>query len=498
MRPLVSHPISVTLAWLLPAIAALAQPGPIRIFTPITITEAPPAVIIMNPDKATNTSMLRLSNGDSLQGKLLSIDAGKQVRWENPNIRPVMQLSASNISRIRLASPASERPQSNGNCVLRLLNGDQFTGNLVSMDADKLVLDTWYAGQLTLPRKQLRWLRSTQGNSLSYAGPTGMDGWTISASAELADEKVPAWGYSSGVFFARKAGGIARDVKLPDRAALDMDVAWRQYLQLTITIYTDSLQVYRLGSIIGGGMIIGGPGVGNGANAQPGGGFYAIHLNQNGCYLLTVRKNGETSNSPLEMIPGLDQKNRVRIGLRVDKMQKTISLLVDGKVVKTWQEAGEFAGRGTAIRLVQQGVAPLNLSHISIGPWDGVLDKLPGQVSTGTNDFVQLKNQDAFPAALKTIHNGAVVAQTSFGPLKVPMDRITEINLANPGEKAPPPPSGAVKAYFAHTDGSIVCNIEQWDPTKVTVTSPVFGRVQFNPAAFSMLEFTPSPAATPR
>jgi hypothetical protein len=360
---------------------------------------------------------------------------------------------------------------------------------------------------MTFPRKQVRWLRSMQGGACVYQGPSGLDGWTISASLDQGGQ--PAWGYSGGAFFSRQAGGIARDLKLPDRAALDFDVTWKQYLQLTITIYTDSLQVYRLPGFVGGVFFGAGGAVmqqnvlapAQGTNSQPGAGFYAVHLNASGVYLMTVRKNGEVSNTPVEILSGLEQKTRAHISLRVDKIAKTISLLIDGKLAKTWQEKDAFAGRGTGVRFVQQGISPISLGHISVSPWDGKLDtpiaslypddplEKPVLPAAITNDIFQLKNQDSFAGTLQHIRDGALFVKTSFGPLQFPLDRITEIDLAT-GKTAPPAPAaGSVRAFFADTDGRATFQIVEWDQGKVIVTSPVFGRAQFNPAAFSIIDF---------
>jgi hypothetical protein len=465
-------------------------------------------VVIQTNSEA--SSQVKFRNGDSLQGSLLAIDAEKQVVWTNPAIFPSLKFPMSDVTRMRLAPPAGALQRTNtfGNCVLRLQGGDQFTGNLVAMDEDKVLLDTWYAGQMTFPRKQVRWLRSVQGGGYIYQGPNGIDGWTISASVEQGVDQA-AWGYASGAFFSRQAGGIGRDLKLPDRAALDFDVNWKQSLQLTVTIYTESLQVYRLPTLVGG-VIVGGVIVQPNAavqaqttTPQPGAGFYAVHLNANGAYLMTVHQNGDVSNSSMEIIPGLEQKSRAHIALRVDKMEKTISLIIDDKLVKTWQEPGEFAGRGTGVRFVQQGVSPITLSHLTVSRWDGKLDTPPTvaasddiaakPAASATNDVFQLKNQDSFAGTLQNIRDGALFVKTSFGPMKFPIERVTEIDFATLDKAEPPAPADdAVRAFFSDSEGRVTFQILEWDKGKVTVQSKVFGRAQFDATAFSLIEFVPS------
>lgn len=457
-------------------------------------TNAPPAQDTNSAGKTFGAA--RFVNGDTLRGELIAIDAAKRIQWRSPDITSPIEFFATNISSIRLPAASSSEPGQPvpANCYLRLVNNDEFNGRLVSMDADKLVLETWYAGPISFARNSVRWFRLTQGENFLYHGPTGLDGWTVSESAEPVDGE-RAWDYAKGVFFARRGGGIARDFKLPDRAAIDFDATWRDFLQLTITMYTGSLRVFHLGPRAVGGVIVNAPAQQGQAQQPPlqsqtGAGFYAMHLNYNAAYLMTVRKAGEIINSPVEMLTGLEQKNRVRFGIRADKNNKTISLLIDGKHIKTWQEQGEWAGLGTAVRFVQQGQAPLNISNIRVSPWDGSLEKSPivgTNAPSATNDFVMLKNQDSLSGQVKAVDSGKLQVQTSFGELKIPLDRITQIDMAAPSSTTNTGPD-AVRAYFAG-GGSITFKLEEWTDKAVVAGSPYFGKARFNPAAFASIEF---------
>jgi hypothetical protein len=457
------------------------------------------AVAPTNAAKTPVLGMVRFLNGDSLRGETVSIDPSGKVQWTNPDIKSEIEFSLADISLIRL--PASSAPLNNAedNCTLRLMNNDEFRGTLVSMGDDKVVLKTWYAGPLTFSRDSVRWVRLTEGEQFLYHGPTGLEGWTVSESVEPQGEE-GAWGFAKGVFFARRGGGVARDFKLPDRAAIDFDVAWREFLQLTVTIYTESLRVFHLRGASAVGVVI------NGVPqqqppSQAGAGFYALHLNYNAAYLMTVRKSGEIVNSPVEMISGLEQKNRARFGIRADKTQKTISLLLDGRLVKTWQEPDAWAGVGTAIRFVQQGAAPLNVSNIRVSHWNGSLEMPAASTNApgSTNDFIQLKNQDSLAGRIEAVRDGAIVVDSTLGKLNIPLDRVSQFDVAGSASQAPPGNDPLVRAYFAG-GGSITFKLEEWNNRGMLAGSPHFGKAHFNPAAFASLEFNlprQSASATP-
>ena len=435
--------------------------------------------------------VVRFLNGDILHGELVSIDPQKRIHWRNTNVSGIMEFTTGEVSKLRLGPVLPGRAKAPHNCLVRLANNDELLGTLVSLDADKLALQTWYAGQVTFPRKQVKSIRPTEAGRYLYEGPRGLEGWTLS---QTKDDDESAWRYNNGAFLGRRAGAIARDFKLPDKASIDVEVAWRDFLQLTLTIYTESLKVYQLGrAMVGGVLIIPNAAVpANPVPPQEGGGFYALQLNQNTAYLMTVRKNGEIGNSPMEAIPGLDQKSSVQIGLRVSKEKKTISLLVDGVLIKTWQEPQEFAGRGTCMRFVQQGQAPVSLRNIRIGEWDGTIEPPAASVTNATQDFVQLKNQDTLTGTLQSIREGKLSFVTSFGTLDIPMPRVGHIELVTekpaPAKREP----GVIRAYFAER-GRLTFQLEEWRDQQVSGSSPNFGKAQFDPAAFDWIEFNVSP-----
>jgi hypothetical protein len=443
-----------------------------------------------------NSGVVRFLNGDVLHGELVAIDAQRQIRWRNADIKEDFEFDARTITRMRPGERKSSRAKAPFNALLRLANGDELAGNILSLDKDKLVLETWYAGKLTLPRTSVQSMRFLSEGPSLYEGPTGLEGWTLSAAKD--EPGKPPWKYLNGVLYSASAGGIARDFKLPKRASLDVDVAWREFLQLTITIYTTSLKVYSLNRMGMAGIVAAG-GVVPGFDALPpapqeGPGFYAIQLNQNTAYLMTVKTNGQILNTPMEIIPGLEQKNRARFGVRVDKDKKTISLLVDGTVFKTWTEPAEFAGQGTCVRFVQQGQSLMNMSNIKVSDWDGSLVP-PPTLSTNDNpknDFVLLKNQDSLAGTLLAVREGKLSITASFGPLDVPLPRVAQIIFAPEKLARAAPQEGAVRALFADR-GSLTFHVEKCDEKFMTVSSPLFGKAQFDPSAFSLIDFNPDP-----
>jgi hypothetical protein len=469
--------------------------GTLNAAEPTPAPAAPPVAspaLRAAPTNANDGGVVRFFNGDALRGALRSIDTNQQVRWESSLLHAPTEFTVADVARMRFSPLPSPRRRAQADCVVRLINSDELQGHIVSLDARNLVFDTWYAGTLTIPRASVAALRFSETSGFSYEGPTGLEGWTLSESQTNSTGQ--SWGYARGTFYGKRAGGIARDLKLPDRAAIDVDVTWRDFLQLTITIYTESLRVYQLGQLMfagfGQAVLQGGP-----APEQKGAGFYAVQFSMGGTYLMTVRKNGSIANSPIEQVPAFSQKNRARLGLRVDKQQKTLSLLVDGNLIKTWQDSEEFAGVGTAVRFVQQGQAPVNLRNIRVAEWDGsfpnpLADKAPAR----TNDFVSLKNYDSVAGRVQGIRDEAMTLTADFGEVRIPLDRLTDVDFALPVAReartdgAPPAGADLVRAHFAER-GVLTFKLEEWRGNMVVARSPHFGQARFQAEAFSGLDF---------
>src|SRR6202008_3358985 len=121
-------------------------------------------------------------------------------------------------------------------CRLYLLNDDELEGRLTSCDAEKVLLDTWYGGLLTIPRKVVRAIIPVSSNkAVVYEGPTGLEGW-IAGKMANAIANPGNWRYKNGAFYATRPASLARDLKLPDVANIEFDLAWKGMLYLAIAL----------------------------------------------------------------------------------------------------------------------------------------------------------------------------------------------------------------------------------------------------------------------
>jgi hypothetical protein len=455
---------------LLAAIGAAAAPDP----------DPPPATNAPGDD-------LCFRNGDSLYGRLLEIQPGALIRWQHADAEAPIEFKPENVAQIDFAPRPTAAGRAADSCKLWLANGDKLAGNLVSCDTDALVLDTWCAGRLRIARRALQTLAFNPRAPIIFDGPTGLDGWTEGAPVKGMEVDSGRWLYRNGAFYANKSASIARDVKLPDRADLQFDLAWRGQLNLAVALYTDSLQPILLLDK---------------ENGPDFGAFYSLRFSQSAFISLTPIRKKEPLRALGDylIIQALAQKDRLHVALRMNKADRRVALFLDGALVKDWRDPAGFAGDGTGVRFVNNLASSVKISNLRVSKWNGVLEDAGADAADPSHDVVSLESGGKTSGAVASIANGRISLLTTGGATALPLEQASAIEFARYQGQAPAAPAVNTRATFLQ-GGAVTFELLRWRPDGVAAASPDFGRVTFDPAAFSRLQFlspAPGPAAVPQ
>lgn len=422
-------------------------------------------------------------NGDILYGKLLAIPAHGPVRWQHPDAAEPIDFKPESIAQIDFSGHKASPVSANDSCRVSCVNGDSIEGDLVSGDRETVTLETRYAGKLKVARKALQSLALTPHEPVVFAGIDGMEGWTQGSSQSY---NLPAqpfagttgeWAYRNGAFYADKSASIARDLKLPDVADIQFDLAWKGPLNLAIALYTDSLQPIALAQ----------------KEAGPDfGGFYSLRFTYTVTIGLTpIRKKDPIRSLGDLIVPSLNQKDRLHVDVRVSKPAHRVFLYFDGALIKEWNDTNGFAGEGTGVRFVQQGMSGLlKLSNLRVTQWNGILE--PASPPTdGSHDMVSLESGTKISGEIESISNGQVEVKTATGSEQVSLSKITGIEFARLPIEPAKPFAGNVHATLVQ-GGALTLKLLSWHPDAVMVESPAFGKATFDPAAFLRFKFLPA------
>ena len=100
-----------------------------------------------------------------------------------------------------------------------------------------------------------------------------------------------------------------------------------------------------------------------------------------------------------------------------------------------------------------------------------------------------MENGDSLSGKIKGITDGKIIMATAYSDATVPLDQVTEINLASAGAAPAKQRSGDFRASLAG-GGSVTFKLESWDANHtVVVTSPDFGKASFSAGIYRSLQF---------
>ncbi len=431
----------------------------------------------ITPDSVRSADPARIffRNGDVLSGSLNSIEPEREIFWARSDASQPLELTTAAVSGIRFPSSQSENKPAPGLCMFHLVNGDQIEGQFAAIDEQKVSLESSPAGPLKISRAQIETITPIDSRAVRiFSGFTGTNGWTAGKITTVPDYGF--WEYRDGAFYATKAASIARDVKLPDEASIQFDLAWQGTLQEALALYTGYWFPINLA---------------NKDNEPDFGGFYSLRLvDFNGTAALTgVKKTGPLQPFESVPVPQLASKTSAHFEVRVSKPRRLIALLVDGALVKTWTDAGEFVGTGTGIRFVHQGLGSARWSNLVVSEWDGQFEEPPAPAAERKQDTVRLRNGDKIVGAFESIADGKItVAVAGKAKIEVPFARLKQIDLAAKKSSAGEIQTANVRANLLDRQ-SLTFQLERWNTQEVSATHPILGKVTLSPAAFEEIEF---------
>jgi hypothetical protein len=446
------------------------------------------AALAAQASPATNAALdeIFLRDGDSMDGKLLGVDPKGGVRWQNPDVAEPIEFKLDGVAQIRF-QPATEDSSKSAEtelrCKLSLAGGDVLEGTLVSCDRSNLVLRTRYAGALTIARKSVQSVYFAPTTPDIFTQTTG-DGWVQGKAAAAAFSGDPGdWIFRDGAFYASKSASIARDIKLPDSADIQFDLAWSGSLSLSVALYTDSLLPVLLAEK---------------DNAPSFGGFYSLQLVPGPFANLSRVKKKEPYvglDAPVA-VAALGQTNQVHVEVRARKVSSIVTLTVDGALVHEWHDTNGFAGEGTGIRFVHNMGGSVKLSDLRVTPWDGASDQGKENVPAAGQDFAALMNGTTLTGEIVDVKEGKMTLRGKQGQSVVSLGQIRRLTFTGSKEPAANTNSGTVLANLVN-GGRLTFQLDKWSADGVEVRSPAFGAARFSPDAFVRILFSPPGGSSP-
>jgi hypothetical protein len=449
----------------------IAPPGNVKPVAPGNVTIAVPPPTRGGGSNATAVSaapvktedVLKFKNADTLHGALVAANPDDGVRWSREDAKSAISFTLANVSEVSFANVVT--PRAGGpRAVVRLTNGDSLSGELNALTKDALKLQTWYGGELTVKRPMIASVEPGLGTiSVLYAGPNAITEWQQKGGGGGR-----GWSFKKGALVAAGGSGgltVGRDVKLPDMASIECDIAWMGYVNFYMLFYAENFENYY--------------------NSD----CYALQISSGTIYLQRCQRNSGMNNVDQYVnVESLQRKNKAHIALKTNKQKKTVALFIDGAMVKQWTDRSDFNGKGTGIGFVTQG-QPMRVSNIVVTEWDGKLEVDGGGAAKATEeDLVRLVNGDKLSGHLDTIANGQLNFATSYAKLEIPLNRVAEIAMASKTAEKPRRQANDLRAFFVD-GGRLTLSLEKLTPDTLNGGCESFGKASFQRGAFQRLQF---------
>lgn len=400
--------------------------------------------------QTTHSDVLKLNNGDTLTGTINSLD-DTTVSLASPMVVTPLEITSASVSRITFPSQTKDTPFHTER--ITLTNGDTLPCEIISMDAKTLNIATWYAGNFSIPRTQLKTLQFgiTKEKNL-YTGNDAPSKW---------EKKEGLWSLSgTNTYRSRGIGALARKLDLAKNVRFNFDLAWKDTPKFAFRFCAEN----------------------DSHNTKQN--TYEFLFNSAGMQISRYPSSTEPV-APLANIPikpnSISDKS-VNIDIRVNRTDGMISLSVDGETIGTWPDDSPPAD-GSYIVLANNSssknytsVKNLRVFSMSDGSMPRHREKLANTKTDVLVDSEGEKISGNLASITTTETNKRVITLSrKHTPdlLRVPDHRISTLLFATP-EQSPDHPQAAFSAIL-DADGSISLNNPQFLNGKITCQHPILG-----------------------
>ena len=429
---------------------------------------------------------LHFRNGDSLKGHLVSMTPTNGVQWMRPEQKQPIRFSTTNITEIFLgARPAFDATNVPSRTLVRLVNGDELIGGLVSFTNDTLLLDTTYAGHLPIPRKSIAGIHPRAiDESVIFDGIRDLGTWTQGDMSAVTGVPLGRWHFHNGSLFSGAASSAAKNLNLPFEIRMDFDLYWSDLFSLAIGLHTDSLEPISL----------------NARELEPDfSPFYSLSLSPTAIQLRVVPKAGDIRQLGtvfMRLPPGT---NHAPFTIYASKKRNSVSIAASGQLVHDWIDPAGWSAGGKGIRFVHQGYGNVRIANLRITQWDGKTMAPSTIPQNPTVDVLLLNGFSALGGQLTGFTNG-VFHFNSGGQIKqIPFKELTHAALATQGQTSRFPDERHTQITF-NGIGHLTGRLTSWNTQFAVLEVPEIGPVKIRTQALGRIRFPrlPIPPAPPK
>jgi hypothetical protein len=458
--------------------------------------------------------LLQFLNGAVLHGTLKEVDAAHGLRWEHPDAATPFDLMPGHVDFVRF--PQAKSLALTPSCHIRFASGDDLFGSLVSLDGDSLAFNAWFGGSLKIPRTAIQTITFLPKNySIVYEGPEDASDWVVTGlrqtanggsvriingqrfivngaqgiimmnGAQVMQQEDAArggasgptnWTYRDGSFATAGAGLLGRNFNLTGSSTIEFDLSCNGSFSLLLSLYSMALDRVEMNN--------------NSFRFEIDNGQITLFAN-GGADMSNMGIWGAFNPSSRAVtITNFDAHSKpARFTFQCNKDEGSLAVLVDGVLVKRWTDLGGFDDLGTGFVVDNQAAgSTVKLSRFKITRWGGKYEPDIAPVRATNTDMVSFINHDKAGVKVQGITGGNLDVGMGGNILRIPCERVRQIDFAQSSAEAEPRGPWEVRAVFPG-GGSVSFQLERWDDKSITGHSALFGSLAFQPGSIREMVF---------
>jgi hypothetical protein len=394
--------------------------------------------------------LIRFSEGDQLRGKFEGIGKGGVVNWRRDDVDAPVEFKAGGVRHVVLRGGKANPLRTVSH--LGLANGDRLPGTIKSIDADAVVLDTSYAGELRVPRDVVALL------------------------------------------------ALYREACMPQRSVLKFDLAWKSRLGLAVGFHVDFSKPEADGHTPAESRLA--ADVADFARFCGNGYILQLYPNYVMLYRCDVGKDGRPRLERFQsgnLSARMSETGRTSIEIRSNLAQGGFALFINDEFAMQWSEAGMIAGERAATRRTGGGIAfaangenlSMRISDIMVSEWNGMPDSARSMETEDQDVVLMADGVDRYSGKVGRLdESGKLTLEARHGSFAFPLRDVAEIRFAkNRLARKSDEGSAASMVVRLSPIGSITGQPESGNREKIEIRNPLLGVIGLSLESAVMLDF---------
>ena len=357
---------------------------------------------------ASAQDVVTLKNKDTFLGKVIELKDGI-IELTSPHSESPLLIPNDNLKNIQLTNNGNtELPKNTQKVTLR--NGDNFPGELITLDDTNLGFQTWFAGTLQIPRAQIASVQfGITPQNLLYAGPENIKNWQQPSHEP--------WRIRKNTLSSNSSGSISKNIPLTQNFIFTTNINWQRNNQFKINLCT-TLDASSDDRVKDG---------------------YQVYISRNGINIFRLQTEESSSTRTQALISsqvklGEFQYRDSKLEVRVNRDNNSVRLFLNGDELGYGIDPNT-PPTGTSISIECSSSNSATLSSITVTDWDTVTSHqyLEARASEDT-DTLTAQDGDRFTGEIQNYNPEqntlTVLTPLSPEPMQIPIEHCSIMYFA--------------------------------------------------------------------